>query len=53
MMKWFWDAYTTDPKQRREIHASPLLATTEQLKGLPPALGCRRLARHCIRRAKN
>ena len=38
MMKWFWDAYTTDPKQRHEIYASPLLATAEQLKGLPPAL---------------
>jgi acetyl esterase len=38
MMKWFWDAYTTDPKQRQDIYASPLLATTEQLKGLPPAL---------------
>ncbi|WP_161928949.1 alpha/beta hydrolase fold domain-containing protein, partial [Pseudomonas yangonensis] len=30
--------YTTDPKQRADIHASPLRATTEQLKGLPPAL---------------
>jgi acetyl esterase/lipase len=38
MMKWFWDAYTTDPKQRQEIYASPLLASTEQLRGLPPAL---------------
>lgn len=38
MMKWFWDAYTTDPKQRQEIYASPLLATPAQLKGLPPAL---------------
>ena len=38
MMKWFWDNYTTDPKQRQEIYASPLLATTEQLQGLPPAL---------------
>ena len=38
MMKWFWDAYTTDPKQRQEIYTSPLLATTEQLKALPPAL---------------
>lgn len=38
MMKWFWDNYTTDPKQRADIHASPLRATTEQLKGLPPAL---------------
>jgi len=38
MMKWFWDAYTTDPKQRQEVYTSPLLATAEQLKGLPPAL---------------
>ncbi len=38
MMKWFWDSYTTDPNQRNEIYASPLVATTEQLKGLPPAL---------------
>ena len=38
MMKWFWDNYTTDPKQRDEIYASPLRATTAQLKGLPPAL---------------
>ncbi|WP_460137164.1 alpha/beta hydrolase [Pseudomonas sp. S1_E04] len=38
MMKWFWDNYTTDAKQRAEIYASPLRATTEQLKGLPPAL---------------
>ncbi|WP_460141311.1 alpha/beta hydrolase [Pseudomonas sp. S2_E01] len=38
MMKWFWDNYTTDAKQRNEIYASPLRATTAQLKGLPPAL---------------
>jgi acetyl esterase/lipase len=38
MMKWFWDNYTTDAKQRSEIYASPLRATTAQLKGLPPAL---------------
>jgi acetyl esterase/lipase len=38
LMKWFWDNYTTDPKQRAERFASPLQATTEQLKGLPPAL---------------
>lgn len=38
MMKWFWDAYTTDPLKRNEIYASPLLATPEQLKGLPPTL---------------
>ena len=38
MMKWFWDNYTTDPKQRAEIYASPLRASLDQLKGLPPAL---------------
>jgi len=38
MMKWFWDAYTKDPKQRNEIYASPLRASLDQLKGLPPAL---------------
>ncbi|MBX9346419.1 alpha/beta hydrolase [Chromobacterium vaccinii] len=38
MMKWFWDAYTTDPQQRREIYASPLQAAPQQLQGLPPAL---------------
>lgn len=38
MMKWFWDAYTTNPQQRNEITASPLRATLEDLKGLPPAL---------------
>ncbi|MEC9365018.1 MAG: alpha/beta hydrolase [Pseudomonadota bacterium] len=38
MMKWFWDAYTTDPRQRRDIYASPLQATPDQLSGLPPAL---------------
>ncbi|MBV6699806.1 alpha/beta hydrolase [Kitasatospora aureofaciens] len=37
-MQWFWDQYTTDPAQRAEITASPLRATVEQLKGLPPAL---------------
>ncbi|MFV8335729.1 alpha/beta hydrolase [Flavobacterium sp. RSP29] len=38
LMMWMWDNYTTDSKQRKEIYASPLLATTSQLKGLPPAL---------------
>lgn len=38
LMAWMWDLYTTDPKQRKEIYASPLQATVEQLKGLPPAL---------------
>lgn len=38
MMKWFWDAYTTDASKRKELHASPLQAKPEQLAGLPPAL---------------
>ncbi|MGV8135247.1 MAG: alpha/beta hydrolase [Mangrovibacterium sp.] len=38
LMKWMFDLYTTDPADRKEIYISPLRATTEQLKGLPPAL---------------
>jgi acetyl esterase/lipase len=38
MMKWFWDAYTTDAGERKQRYASPLQANIEQLKGLPPAL---------------
>ncbi|MBD8116261.1 alpha/beta hydrolase [Pantoea agglomerans] len=38
MMKWFWDNYTVSDKDRNNILASPLRATTEQLKGLPPTL---------------
>lgn len=37
-MKWMWDQYTMDEAQRKEIYASPLLATSQQLKGLPPTL---------------
>jgi acetyl esterase len=38
MMKWLWDLYTTDPKERKEYYASPLQAGLDELKGLPPAL---------------
>jgi acetyl esterase/lipase len=38
LIKWMYDQYTTDLKQRKEIYASPLQATTEQLRGLPPTL---------------
>lgn len=38
MMIWFWDNYTTDPVARKQIYASPLLASLGELKGLPPAL---------------
>jgi len=37
-MKWFWDNYTTSEAERNQITASPLRATTEQLRGLPSAL---------------
>ncbi|HEY7036683.1 MAG TPA: alpha/beta hydrolase [Thermomicrobiales bacterium] len=37
-MKWFWDAYLPDAAQRSAPTASPLRATLEQLRGLPPAL---------------
>jgi len=38
LMMWMYDLYTTDPSQRREVRASPLRATSEQLRGLPQAL---------------
>lgn len=38
MMKWFWDNYTTKESDRRNILASPLEASSAQLKGLPPTL---------------
>jgi acetyl esterase/lipase len=38
MMKWFWDNYTTDPKRRQEVYATPLQASTERLKCVAPAL---------------
>ncbi|MEU0491357.1 alpha/beta hydrolase [Nocardiopsis sp. NPDC006139] len=37
-MIWFWDQYTTDPQERAQIYASPLRASLEELRGLPPAM---------------
>lgn len=37
-MKWMYDMYIKDPIKRKEIYASPLQASVEQLRGLPPAL---------------
>jgi acetyl esterase len=37
-MMWFWEQYTRHPGERNEITSSPLRASIEQLKGLPPAL---------------
>ncbi|BAU64796.1 Alpha/beta hydrolase fold-3 domain protein [Stanieria sp. NIES-3757] len=38
LMKWMYDLYIPDSEKRKDIYASPLQATIEQLKGLPPAL---------------
>lgn len=37
-MKYGWDLYAPDAKTRDNPYVSPLRATLEQLKGLPPAL---------------
>ena len=37
-MKWFWDNYLPDKEARKQPTASPLQASIDQLKGLPPAL---------------
>jgi acetyl esterase len=38
LMKWMYDMYIKDPAKRNDPYASPLQASIEQLKGLPPAL---------------
>lgn len=37
-MMWFWDQYTASMRDRYQITASPLRATTSQLRGLPDAM---------------
>jgi acetyl esterase len=37
-MQWFWDQYLPDKNRRKDLTASPLLASLEQLAGLPRAL---------------
>lgn len=37
LMKLYWDLYCPDKERQKEITASPLQASIEQLKGLPPA----------------
>jgi acetyl esterase/lipase len=37
-MKWFWDNYVSNQTNMKESIVSPLQASVEQLKGLPPAL---------------
>jgi acetyl esterase len=38
LMKWSWDRYIVDAQQRKEKYASPLQASLDELKDLPPAL---------------
>jgi acetyl esterase/lipase len=38
MMMWFWDNYLPDKNKRKEIYASPLQASLNELRGLPPTL---------------
>jgi acetyl esterase len=37
-MRWFWDAYLPDRERRKEITATPLNASVDQLRGLPDAM---------------
>lgn len=37
-MKWFWNAYLPNENERKIYKASPLHASIEQLKDLPPAV---------------
>jgi len=38
LMSWMYDLYIADHQKRKEVYASPLQASVEQLKGLPPTL---------------
>ncbi|WP_425234617.1 alpha/beta hydrolase [Ulvibacterium sp.] len=38
IMKWMWDQYTTDAKERASVYASPLQARIDQLKGVAAAV---------------
>ena len=38
MMRWFWDSYAPDERERQDAYAAPLQASLERLKGMAPAL---------------
>lgn len=38
LMTWMWNQYTTDANERSSKFASPLRASLDELKGLPPTL---------------
>jgi len=37
-MRWFWNSYLPDEERRSEVTASPLMASLDELRDLPPAL---------------
>lgn len=37
-MEWMWDMYIPNPADRKQKYVSPINATLEELKGLPPTL---------------
>jgi acetyl esterase len=51
-MRWFWDSYLPDRARRAEITASPLQASVDQLRGLPPGPDHQRRARRAPRRGR-
>lgn len=38
IMEWMWDMYIPNAEERKQKYVSPVRATLEELKGLPPAL---------------
>lgn len=38
LMTWMWNQYTINPTDRKSRFASPVRATADQLRGLPPTL---------------
>lgn len=38
IMEWMWDMYIPNPEDRKQKYVSPVNATVDELKGLPPAL---------------
>src|SRR5262249_61787775 len=38
LMKWFWYSYTTAPRERQDVCASPVQAASEGRGGVAPAI---------------
>ena len=52
-MKYGWDLYAPDAKTRNNPYVSPLRASVEELKGLPPALVITAENVRCATRARH